>query len=454
MKDSELPDDLSHSEGSSCVSKYALLGIGLLIHIAFFISACWTKWFNFFFSGSSLHICCRGMDFYQIPNGAYSYWHGGPFSVAYSTAKYWYSVGFPIVNATIYHPVFVLSIGSLLMLFPPAASFYAWMFIKLGVNLALMTYFFLSFRESKYIYLATFLSLVNSTQYLEIEISQFQFALNTMLLLMLIVLAKKDNSRLGGFFYFLSLLTKPIGLLWIPLFIFKRQWNVLLIGLSLFMIATGLFLFNHVGNYYINNLWKNFFTPIEEGPVQVITLNALLRYSTSLPASVLAAIKFICLTLVIILSSSKRISLQTGIFLAIAYYLLFYDLVYEYQYTTLIPILAICLVTCPEFQRLSSRICIVIVSLPNILFVLHLLAFWNFKLGSFHATTTMIINPVLGTDPTDLGWQLLVLSRIVPLMALAICVVQPFIVPIIKDMLTFLASVRKLHQECEVLGSN
>jgi len=437
-------------KGFSCISKYALLGIGLLIHIAFFISARWTKWFNYFFPSSSLHLCCQGMDFYQIPNGAYSYWHGGPFSVGHDTALYWYSVGFPIVNATVYHPVFVLLIGSPLILFPPAASFYVWMFIKLCVNLALLTYFFISFREHKYIYLATFLSLINATQYLEIAISQFQFVLNTMFLLMLIVLAKRENSPLGGFFYFLTLITKPIGLLWIPLLIFKRQWNVLVIGLGLLAIATGPFLFNHVGNYYIDNLWNNFFTPIKSGPIQIVTLDALLRHSMPLPESVLTAIKFSCLVLVIILSAFKRISLQTSLFLAIAYYLLFYDLVYEYQYTTLIPILAICLVTRPEFQRLSSRICIVLISLPSALFLLHLLYSWDFKLGSLDATTTMTMDP--WPDPTDLGWQLFVLSHIVPLIALAVCVVKPFVIPIIKDTLPLIKNIRKLNQELEVFG--
>src|SRR2546430_412129 len=149
----------------SLITKYALLGVGLLIHITFFISASWTKWFNYFFSGSSLHLCCRGLDFYQVPNGAYSYWHGGSLSVTQDTTKYLYGIGFPAVNPNVYHPVLTLLVGSFLILFSPAASFYVWMFVKLLVNLALLTYFFISFRQSKYIYLATFLSLINSTQY-------------------------------------------------------------------------------------------------------------------------------------------------------------------------------------------------------------------------------------------------------------------------------------------------
>ena len=120
-------------------------------------------------------------------------------------------------------------------------------------------------------------------------------------------------------------------------------------------------------------LWGNFFTPNSSGPIQIFTLDALLRYSTPLPKSALTAIKLGSLVLVIILSAFKRISLQTGIFLAIAYYLLFYDMTFEYHYTTFIPILAVCLVTRPEFQQLSSRICITLISLPNLLFILHLL---------------------------------------------------------------------------------
>src|SRR5271157_4350745 len=129
---------------ASSISKFALLGLGLLIHIAFFISASRTKWFNYFFSGSSLHLCCRGLDFYTVPNGAYSFWHGGPLSVTGKTAKYLYGIGFPAVNYNINHPVLTLTLGSFLILFSPAASFYVWMVVKLFVNLALLTYFFIS----------------------------------------------------------------------------------------------------------------------------------------------------------------------------------------------------------------------------------------------------------------------------------------------------------------------
>jgi hypothetical protein len=233
---------------------------------------------------------------------------------------------------------------------------------------------------------------------------------------------------------------------------FKRQWKTLLIGLGLFVIATSIFLINHSGDYYVNNLWGNFLTPSTGGPIQIFTLAALLRYSTPLPDSALTVLKWSCLALVIIMSASKRISLQTGIFLAIAYYLSFYDMTFEYHYSTLIPILAICLVTRPEFQQLSSRICMILISLPNVLFLLHLFYSWHFKLGPFDATQTMTMDSYLGPDPTVLGWQLCVLSRIIPVIALTICAVKPFVIPITKDLSAFIRAIGKANQELEVIG--
>ncbi len=440
----------------SLIRKHALLGIGLLIHIAFFISARWTKWFNYFFSGSALHLCCRGLDFYTVPNGAYSYWHGGPLGYTPGSTIYLYGVGFPADNPTVYHPLLVLVLGTFLTLFSPASSFYVWMFIKLVVNLGVLTYFYVNFRQSKYIRLALFLSLINSTQYLEIEISQFQFVLDVFLFLMLIVLAKHEKSPVGGFLcgflYFLTLVAKPIGLLWIPLFFFKRRWRLLAIGLGLFIVATGIFLLNHLGDYYINRLSATFFTSDTTGPIQIFTLDAFLRYSTSLPTSTLTAIKFASLLVVIFLSWCKSISLQTGIFLAIAYYLLFYNMTFEYHYTTLIPILAVCLVTRPEFQKLSSRICMILISLPNVLFILHLLYSWHVKIGSFDATKTMSMDPLLGPDPTVLGWQLSVLSRIVPVILLALCIVVPFPISILRDAFTAIKAVWSSYQKQERFG--
>jgi hypothetical protein len=42
-------------------------------------------------------------------------------------------------------------------------------------------------------------------------------------------------------------------------------------------------------------------------------------------------------------------------------------------------------------------------------------------------------------NPTELGWQLCVLSRIVPIMLLAVCILMPVAIPIVKDIIAFAA---------------
>lgn len=417
-----------------------LLWLGLLIHLTFYLSIVQTHWWNYFFSGSVLHLCCRGLDFYQIPNGAYAFFHGGPLNVTATPGTTIWGVGFPASNPNVYHPLFTIILGGILIQFSPTASFFAWMWMKLFITIVVYTYFFIRFKDHKYIRLALFLALINSTQYIDLEISQFQFALNIFLFLLLIQLAQNERSPWAGIWYFLCLIVKPIGLLWIPVLLFKRQYTTLLLGLGLFALATLLFLIDKSGNYYIDNLQANFFTPNKSGPIQIITLDALLRYSTPLPDMALTIIKLSFLALVVCLSAFKRIHLLTGIFLAIAYYLLFYDLVFEYHYTTLIPILAICLVTRPEFQTLPARILLVIISLPNAMF---LLRFFQ---------VDMKFDPFLGPDPTFQGWQLIVLSRIVPLILLVIAVLVPQIKPIFIGTRDFLKAMYKTNKELNVFG--
>ena len=112
------------------IANHKLIYIGLLINILFYISASQTKWFDYFFSGSALHLCCKGLDFYQIPNGAYAYLHGGSLSgvVPHGVKAYW--IGHPLNNYNVYHPLFTLILGGFLILFEPTKSFYIWMFLK------------------------------------------------------------------------------------------------------------------------------------------------------------------------------------------------------------------------------------------------------------------------------------------------------------------------------------
>ncbi|GAC1366555.1 MAG: hypothetical protein NVSMB44_30490 [Ktedonobacteraceae bacterium] len=379
------------------------------------------------------------MDFYQVPNGAYAFLHGGKLDGTPMPGQHIFGVGFPI-NPNVYHPLFTLLLGRFLIVFTPYASFYVWMLMKLLITIPVLFYFYKKFKGSRYLDLAIFLTLINSTQYLEIEISQFQFVLNMFLFIMLINFTEYGDSIWNGICYFGTLLVKPVGFLWIPVLLFKQQYKTLIVGVGLFGVATGIFMINNVGGYFVNNLVAHFLYPFKSGPIQIITLDALLRYTFHPPELLLSVLKISFLALIIFMSAFKRIHFVTGVYLAVVYYLLFYDYVFEYHYTTLIPILAVGLVTRPEFQTLAAKICIIWISLPNIFFILHYFHF------------AMIVDPFLGPDPTPLGWQLIVVSRILPILILTGIIVWTYVRPIYADTKSFIAEFKKMNKELAIFG--
>ena len=421
------------------LNKYRLAYLGLAILLLFYVSASQTALFNGFFSGDSSHHCCKGMDFYQVPNGAYAFWHGGSLTGQPLSDGSVYARGY-FVNDNVYHPLFTLVLGSWLIQFSPEQSFHAWMLLKLGLTLVATGYFLWSFRESKYIGFAVFILLANCTQYLEIAIGQFQAALNIFLLLFLVQLVKKQGTIWGGMLYCLTLLTKPIGFFWLWVLFCKRRFNVALLGGLLFVLCSVPFLLNGSGLYYITNLTSHFLYPSEAGPNQIITLLALLRYSTHWPDIVLKGIQDVALVLVLFFSSLKRVHISKGIFLAVVYYLSFYDFVFEYHYTTLAPVIAVCIVCCPEFQTRVARFFALLTCLPSA-FVL--LSYWHIDVtpDSFY-----------GLNPGVLAWQWMVVSKVVPLLCLSISVLAPDVVPAYKQIKTFWLTLRKTNREMEVFG--
>jgi len=422
------------------VVKHKLIYLGLLINILFYISAYQTKWFDYFFSGSSLHLCCRGLDFYQVPNGAYAYSHGGSFTGEVAPGAQAYAAGY-YSNTNVYHPLFTGLVGGLLILFAPANSLYIWMLVKLCITPALVIYFYRNFKEKKYINFAIFLMLIDFTQYLEIRISQYQFIFNVFVLLLLINLAKgKNDPLINGIYFCFSLIVKPIGFLWLPLLFSKGQRKAMLFGLSLFMVTTGIFLINQSGDYYMNNLVSRIFTPDNSGPIQIITLDALLRYSTPLPEYILGMIKMAFFVLILFLSTLRRIHIVKAFYLSIVFYLLFFNLVYEYYYTTLVIVLAVCLVACPDFQTKGARVLATVISLPNVFFLLH-----YFHVG-------FVQDQFLGPDPTLLGWQLIVLSRIIPVILLTFLVLRTDLRPVYSDLRKFCKVIYKVNKYLEVFG--
>lgn len=393
----------------SHVRTYPLLYTGILIHALFYISVLGPGWLNIFFSDPATHYHDQGVDFLQVVRGAWAWWHGGLLTGAPLANGTMYAPVHYFVNSNEYHPLFTLLVGSVLMLMSPGVSYAAWIVIKLCVDVCVLWYFWREFRHEKYAQLAMFLMLANMDMYMELAAGQYHFLLNMAILLMLIALHK--NKRVAATVaYAVALLIKPMGLLFVPALALKKHWRMAFVALDVFIVATVPFVLNGSGMYYVSNLWDNIVHPVLVGSSQILTLNALLRRSTSWPAWIYQSIQYGCLALAAVLPASKRVHLNKAIFFAVVYFLLFYNLIYEYDYSTLGYVCAVCLLTLPEFQTRFSRVCLVLLCLPTCFVVLRI------------AHVDVISSTVFGVYPNVAGWRIVVLSKIVPVLALCVSV--------------------------------
>lgn len=389
-----------------------LIILGFIIYFLFNISALTNHFFDFFFFGSSIHHCCQGLDFYQIPNGAYAFIHGGGLDGTLPEGIIQYSKNH-LSNHNVYHPLLTIILGSFFIIFDPETSVRLWILIKIPIVLLSVYYIYKNFHGNKYLSFALFIFLINFSAYNDIKISQFQFLFNIFVLLLLINLVKNKNELEGGFLYFLSLVAKPVGLLFMPVLFLKRKWTILITGVSIFVISTLTFKLLGVGDYYVDNIIYHLLTPIPTKGIDFLSLDALLRNGFGIPQEIVRIIRLVSLGGIYALSLSKRISIAKIFFLLTVYFLFFYDLVFQYHFSILGVILSICVLVLPEFQTKISRILVLIINLPTIFFIFRLLG-----IG-------VINNPILGTDPTFSTWRIVSIFQILPIIALIVIVLLP-----------------------------
>lgn len=394
------------------IFKSKLLLLGIIIYTTFNIAALGPHWYDFFFFGSSVHYCCQGLDFYQIPNAAYALFHGGDLSGKLPEGIIQYSQNY-VTNYNVYHPLLTIALGGFLILFNPEISIRLWIIIKIFITFGAIFYIYKNFTQNKYLNLAIFLFFVNFSQYNEIKISQYQFLFNVFLLFFLINIVKNKSALEGGTLFFLTLIAKPISLLWIPVLIIKKKFYILILGFSIFVISTLTFNFLGIGQYFTENVFYHIFHPVQTKNIDFMSLEAILRNSFGFSIETIKIIKLLILSLIYLLALSKRINIIKVIFLLVIYFLFFYDLIYQYHFSVLGPLLSICLLVLPEFQGKIARILIIIVNLPNTFFIFRLL-----NIG-------IIENPVLGTDPTFKTQQIVSFFQILPILFLIIIVLVP-----------------------------
>lgn len=387
-----------------------LLVVGILIHLLFYLSL-WTGWLNPFFSGISIHLTMQGVDFYQGVRGAWSWWHGGSLTGAALPSGQIYAPVHYYVNPNVYHPLFTILIGSPLMLLSPGVAYTVWILVKLLADILLIGFFWRQVRGLPSGEFATFLLLASFSEYAELAAGQYHFLFNACLLLFLLMLRKR--SLVGSILaYAAGMLVKPVGLLFVPALLCKRHWRVVLFAFALLALVTWPFLLiKQSGAYYVNNLMKQFLHPDSIGPSQIITLNALLRYSFHWPDHIYQAIQYTVLALIMLLGALKRTPLVKALFFSIAYFLLFYNLVFEYDWSTLAYILAVCVVFCADFQSKMTRISMLLTCLPSCFLLLQV----------FHIDITTDF----GSSPGLVAWRWMVISKVVPLVLLMFSVLVP-----------------------------
>ncbi len=387
-----------------------LLITGFLIYFLFNLSALKTNWLDFFFFGSSIHYCCQGIDFYGIPNGVYSFINGGSLSGAnLPHALKPYSVN-TLSNPNDYHPITALILGSLIIIFDSNKSFYYWMIAKILITIPIIYYFYKNFSDNKLINLAIFIFLANFSQYNEIRISQYQFIFNTSLLLLLISLVKKKDNLERGILFFLTLIAKPISLLFLPVLVIKKYYFPAVIGISIFLISTITFNILNIGNYFTDNLIYHLLNPKEGKSIDYMSLDAFLRYTFNISPDFIKYFKYIVLISIYLLAFNKKTHILTLIFLLTSYFLFFYDHLFQYHFSVLGAILPICLLILPNFQTRFAKILILITCLPTTFFILRII------------NLEFVMDPIYGPNPTMKGWQIVSFFQLLPLTILSVII--------------------------------
>lgn len=380
--------------------KKIIIFYAIVIHLLFFISALKTHTFDNFFAQGNIHEY-QGIDFFQVPNGAYAWLKNGTLTGDLPAGIPAYHFG----NRNVYHPFFTIVIGIPLQLFQPRTAFTLWLIFRLCLTSFLLLTMIKKYKNHNNLYLAILFFLGIFPHYLEIWNGQYHFLLDATIFLLLWGALTKKNQLFTGVVYAGSLLIKPIGLLWLPTFFLKKHYQTIAVGLGLALLCSIPFILNQDGLYFFSNLFDRVQAPIG-GPPGIFTLDSLLRFF-SWSKQYASPIKLISVGLLLVIQWKLKPNFFTSLFLWTSFYLLFYDLVFEYHYTSLAPFLALGVLTQAVFQSKIMKLLSLTYLLPS--------PFILFYLLQFQAQERNI---------TNIGWVLMVLFRIVPLIIMNLLIIR------------------------------
>ncbi|MCA9175152.1 MAG: DUF2029 domain-containing protein [Planctomycetales bacterium] len=330
----------------------------LSIHLTFYLSAWQTDHMRPMFPIGSIQTR-KTLDYYQVPNGAKSYFEGG--SIVGQRRE------FPVLP-NVYHPAFTVVVGGVLKTWDEQTGFFIYSLFKLAASLALAAIIFRLHPDAPHRVLAAFVYFCFFSEAVEIGSGQYHFLLNAAVFLMLMIPLEPASQRgesLRTLGYFGSLLIKPIGALWLLPLWMNRRYRAAIFGFGLFAIVTALFWLDKEagGDYYVANLAKRT-SDLKLVEEPTYTFNWLLSYFHVSPDGLRMA-KYAAGLGLFVYTALVGPTLFIGMFLWTAYYLLFYIWVFEYHYTSLVPFYVLGVMTRPEFQRPLVRAAIVWSCLPS-----------------------------------------------------------------------------------------
>src|SRR3989344_155101 len=202
---------------------------GITVYLLFVLSSLYGHGLDvFFLKGDQVHDGYK-VDFFQIPGAFTRFTNGGPLGGAPSSPD--------IPN--VYHPVFTIFVGLILAPFAGQAAYMVWTFAHVVIWILTGWYVYKTFHDHKLVGLALLFFFGLFPHYLEIRNGQYHVLLNSLVTCLLIYATKKNhNQTLEGIFYTLSLLVKPIGLLWAFAYIQADRKKTVSIGICLFGVIT------------------------------------------------------------------------------------------------------------------------------------------------------------------------------------------------------------------------
>lgn len=304
--------------------------ISIFIHLLFYLSIPFPFLLNGLFDQVTI-----GQDFFQIPNGAYSFMHGK--SLTGQDRLYTSCCS---VNTNVYHPLFTILVGTPLQIFHPWIAYILWVIVHAISTIIIVMFIFQKFKKNAYLYISIALFLLNAFHFYEIHHAQYHFLFNFFTFFFLYEAVKHGDTKKAGLFYFLSLLVKPIGLLWLLPLLFSKRFQTLFIGLFLFLVASVPFYVMDIDKYYFTNLYAVSMATIPStNLLNLVWVFPNFRYLIELFIKISSYISFI---LLILFQVYKKPPFHIIIFLWVCFQLLYYNLVFHYHFTTVSIFLCLC----------------------------------------------------------------------------------------------------------------